>query len=71
MISTEAAVSHEANERRQLGELALSERISPEPNKVVRLWTSAGERDRIVPPFVDASTDPGDVGDGGVGTFGT
>jgi len=43
-----------ANKRRQLGELVLSERISPEPNRVVRLWTGAGEGGRVVPPFVDA-----------------
>jgi len=43
-----------ANEGRQLGELVLSERVSFEPNGVVRLWTGAGEGDRVVPPFVDA-----------------
>jgi len=43
-----------ANEGRQLGELVLGECVSFEPNGVVRLWTGAGEGDRVVLPFVDA-----------------
>jgi len=42
------------NERRQLSEPVISERVSPEPNRVVGLGTGAGEGDRVVPPFVDA-----------------
>ena len=42
------------NERQQLSEPVISERVSPKPNRVVGLGTGASKGDRVVPPFVDA-----------------
>ncbi len=43
-----------ANKGQQLGKPVLGECVSFEPNGAIRLWTGAGEGDRVVLPFVNA-----------------